>query len=67
MKNWYFQIDAGNIITDVISTPHEGYVEVSLEDETMPVGINAGCFRLIDGAYVKDQELYDAIYPPEVL
>jgi hypothetical protein len=56
MKKFYFQLD-GDIITDAIEYPHEGYVESELDATHLPPGINAGYFRFIDGDFVLDENL----------
>ncbi|WDQ31518.1 hypothetical protein PTQ21_24445 [Paenibacillus marchantiae] len=56
MTKFYFQLD-GDIIRDVITYQHEGYTEAELENTFLPVGINAGYYRLKDGVPVLDQAL----------
>jgi hypothetical protein len=56
MNKFYFQLN-GDIIIDAINYPHGDYVEVELEEDQLPAGINSGCYRLIDGEYILDEEL----------
>lgn len=44
-----------NVILDCISFQHEGYTEVQLDD--VPVGINGGWFKFIDGEVLEVPEL----------
>ena len=52
----YLRLD-GDIVQDVISYPHSGYVEG--ETDSFPEGFMSGWYRWQDG-FVFDQELYDA-------
>jgi hypothetical protein len=65
-KTFYLKIKANdNIILDAIDYPFNGYTQVEINlgaGESLPVGINSGCYRLVNGSYVKDQELFDQIY-----
>ncbi|WP_339307699.1 hypothetical protein [Paenibacillus sp. FSL R5-0519] len=54
---FYVQVD-GDIIRDVIQYEHEGYQPVELPTP-LPIGINAGFYRLQDGVPVLDQALKD--------
>lgn len=58
----YFQLN-GDIITDAISYPHGDYVEVELDVEHLPVGINAGYYRWDGDTYAIDDELKSQIDP----
>ncbi|WFR60880.1 hypothetical protein P9222_20335 [Paenibacillus amylolyticus] len=55
---FYFRVD-GDIIRDAITYSHEGYTEVEIDTTHLPVGINAGYYRLQDGVPVLDQALKD--------
>ncbi|CAM3358750.1 hypothetical protein HP548_02905 [Paenibacillus taichungensis] len=57
---FYFQLD-GNVIRDAITYPYDGYTEVELDATHLPAGINAGYYRLQDGALVLDQALKDKV------
>lgn len=51
-KTFYVQIELDtNKITDIITYPHEGYVEVAL-DVPLPPKIASGCYKLVDGSAV---------------
>ena len=66
MRTYYFKLN-GDIIFDAIDYAFNGYIEVQLPDERLPVGINGGWYRWNGEMYVFDQALYDALYiPPEV-
>ncbi|MFS0858343.1 hypothetical protein [Paenibacillus taichungensis] len=54
---FYVQLD-GDIIRDVIQYEHGGYQPVELSTP-LPIGINAGYYRLQDGVPVLDQALKD--------
>lgn len=54
---FYVQLD-GEVIRDVIQYEHEGYQPVELSTP-LPLGINAGYYRLQDGVPVLDQALKD--------
>ncbi|WP_339241418.1 hypothetical protein MKX40_10675 [Paenibacillus sp. FSL R5-0517] len=54
---FYLQLD-GDIIRDVIQYEHEGYQPAELSTP-LPIGINAGYYRLQDGVPVLDQALKD--------
>ena len=50
-KQFYVQTDAQNRITDVITTPHEGYQPVELA-APLPAGILGGAYELLEGSAV---------------
>lgn len=57
MKKWYLKLDANNIILDAIEYLHEGYIEVSLPDTSLPAGINGGWFKWNGTTYQEDVSL----------
>jgi hypothetical protein len=56
MKKFYFKLE-NNIILDVIEYPHEGYIEVDLNETHLPAGINVGYYRLFKNIYFIDEQL----------
>lgn len=58
MTKFYFKLD-NDIIRDVIEFPYQGYTEVEVNLVYLPVGVNAGYYRLQDGLPVLDQALKD--------
>lgn len=53
MKDFYFLLD-GDIVTDAIDYPAEGYTPVQLDQTHLPAGINAGYYRWNGTAYEID-------------
>lgn len=60
MQRTFYLLLSGDIIRDIITYPYDGYVETELEFP-LPVGINAGYYRLQDGVPVLDQALKDEV------
>lgn len=48
---FYLQVQEDGTITDVITYPHGNYVKHIAE--SLPVGINGGWWKLVDGALVE--------------
>lgn len=55
-KTFYVQTDQNNIIRDVVEFPVDGYVPVQWETP-LPIGINGGWYKLMDGKPVEVPEL----------
>lgn len=55
MGKFYIVLD-GDIIRDIISYQHEGYMEVDIPTP-LPIGINAGYYRWQNGKVVLDESL----------
>jgi len=49
MKKWYIQLDDNLVIKDIIEYPYSDYIEVEMEENSLPAGINGGWFKLEDG------------------
>ena len=64
MKKFWFQVNEENIITDAIEYEYPGYLEVELNDEFLPAGINGGwhVWHKETNQYIFIQELYDAAH-----
>lgn len=60
----YFLINEQNIIIDAIQYEVEGYTVLELNETHLPVGINAGWYRLTDTGYEFDQQLFDTLNTP---
>lgn len=52
MKKFYLQVQKDGTITDAIEYQHEGYIEHQVE--SLPIGINGGWFKLVNGQIVED-------------
>lgn len=57
---FYLLLD-GDIIRDAITYQYDGYTEVEFDTMHLPVGINAGYYRLQDGVPVLDTALRDEV------
>lgn len=62
MKDFYFLLD-GDIIKDVVEYQVTGYVLVTIQD-SLPPGVNAGYYRLVDGFITLDEALKEQIDKP---
>lgn len=51
MKKFYIQINENGKVTDIISKPHEGFVEVNL-NTPLPYNIMGGVYQFVDGSVV---------------
>lgn len=58
---YYFKVDENDIIQDVITFAHEGYKEVDTEKDELPVGINAGYYKLNGNTLEIVSELKESI------
>jgi len=56
---YYIRIDADGYIVDITSLETPGYTPVTFHEE-IPAAVMNGCYRLVDGAFVLDQEKYSA-------
>lgn len=54
-KKFYFQLDADGTITDALSYACEGYVEVTLQVDHLPVGICGGWYKLTGSTITIDE------------
>ena len=52
---FYIQVNENNIVTDAITYPHEGYVEI--EKDVLPNGAIGGWFKLINDDFVEQVDL----------
>lgn len=57
---FYVQVNEDNIITDIVDFAYGNYVPVEVTGELL-IGLHAGYYRLLDGKFVKDDELFDKI------
>lgn len=56
MKTYFLQMRADNTITDAIEYEHEGYMPFQT-NEPLPIGINGGWWKLVNGELVEVSEL----------
>lgn len=56
MKTFYIQLDADNIIRDIIDYEHEDYLEIEA-DTPLPIGVNGGWYKWEGGKFVEYPEL----------
>jgi len=66
MKNYdgntYVLIDASGYVNKAVGYPAAGYTKLEVE---LPNEFVLGCYQLIDGEFILDQEKYDELYPEE--
>ncbi|MFR9710740.1 hypothetical protein ACL02P_15330 [Paenibacillus sp. MB22_1] len=60
MRDFYFLLD-GDIVRDVVEYHAEGYVKVTMQQNELPPGVNAGYYRLLDGLLFLDEALKEEL------
>jgi hypothetical protein len=60
----YIKLDENNYVIDLVYYEAPNYSRLEIEER--PEDLSCGCYQLIDGEFILDQDKYDEMYPEEL-